>query len=797
MEQWVRQRASWVVLAAMIPLSLLAAGLTLTGSPLLALAALGGLAVLLAVWWGWPRAGLLLLIAAGMFSRYDVEVLDRTVKAEHAAVLLVLAILAGQILLGKRGVIVTWAGAFALAWVLWNVAASALSPIAFGTAINHLFKLALMAGAYLCVVNLIRTEETLHWAFRAWLIVGTLEAAWGILVWAVYVATRVNLGIQMTANLPVPVPYGTLQEGNIYGSHSMSLFAAYATLVLTRPGGRLWGPRLRGTDVGLAVTGLAVLLGMSRGAWLGLVVALVLALLVTRRLAHRLPQRIVLASVILLLGLSAGWLFLEFAPKSIPIINRLASFTRLEQEVTVVGRMAKYQAALASWLERPVLGWGTGSMAVLYAERGRRWAWISNLPLHLLLDTGLIGLALFGGFVAALLWRAGRAARVAGPTFRRRIILGLSVGFVGLLVAYQSTEATWLVLPWIHAGLLAAATRLTLNQEEPNHEDTKTQRFFVPSCLRGESPGQPEVSVVVVNWNTRDLLRECLASVVAQMREVGVELLVVDNASTDGSAEMVRQEFPQARLWVNQANRGFAAANNQALAQAQGRVVFLLNSDAYLKPGALRPLVDHMEAHPEAAVVGIRVLNPDGTTQVSCFRFPTLWDVFCEMFFLTTLFPNSPLFNRRGMGGFDRRTFREVDWVLGAAMAVRREWVERVGGLDEGYFMYAEELDWCRRIREAGGQVVFFPGAEAVHHGGVSRKRARETILPRAFASRFRYYERHHGRGYALAVRGITVLGMGLRLIAQGFVALGRRDDRERETWRAYWGVFREAVRGR
>jgi len=190
---------------------------------------------------------------------------------------------------------------------------------------------------------------------------------------------------------------------------------------------------------------------------------------------------------------------------------------------------------------------------------------------------------------------------------------------------------------------------------------------------------QPEVSVVVVNWNTRELLRECLASVVAQMAEVDLGLLVVDNASTDGSADMVGSEFPRARLWVNPENRGFAAANNQALAEARGRIAFLLNSDAYLKPGALRALVDYMDAHPEDAVVGMRVLNPDGTTQPSCFRFPTLWDVFCEMSFLTTLFPQSPLFNRRGMGGFDRRTLREVDWVLGAAMAVRREWTHPGG----------------------------------------------------------------------------------------------------------------------
>ncbi|MGC8837837.1 MAG: O-antigen ligase family protein, partial [Anaerolineae bacterium] len=459
---WCRRRADLVALVLMAFLALGASALALHASPLWALAGLGGVLVLCAVWWRWPRSGLLALLVAGMFSRYNAEVLGRTVKAEHLAVLLVLGLLLSQVLLGKRKVILTWAGASALAWVLWNAGATALSPLANPAAVNHLFKLALMVGAYLCVVNLVRDEGTLCWAFWAWLIVGTLEAAWGIVVWSVYVLTRVNLGIQMTANLPVPVPYGTLLEGNIYCSHSMSLAVAYATLVLTRPGTRLFGPRLRWTDVGLAVTLVAVALGMSRGAWLGLAVALVTALLITRRLAHRLSRRLVLTAVALLALLGLLWLFVELAPRDIPLVDRLASFTRLEEEVTVVGRLAKYQAAFTSWLERPIVGWGTGSMAVLYAERGRRWAWVSNLVLHLLLDTGIIGLALFGGFVAALLWRGARAAQTAGPTLHRRMLLALIAGFVGLLVAYQSTEATWLVLPWIHGGILAAAARLTL-----------------------------------------------------------------------------------------------------------------------------------------------------------------------------------------------------------------------------------------------------------------------------------------------------------------------------------------------
>ncbi|NLE76179.1 MAG: hypothetical protein GX605_05435 [Chloroflexi bacterium] len=466
MELWFRQRAQAVALAAMALLAVAVAGLAFAASPLWPLLTLTALALLLGVWWGWPRSGLLLLLAAGMLSRYDAEVLGRSLKAEHVAVLAVLGLLGAQVLLDKRRPVVTLAGFWALAWLLWNGAATLLSPIVIAAAPNHLFKLTLMVGAYLCVVNLVRDQATLRWAFRAWLAVGTVAAAWGLLVWLIYLATRVNLGIQMTNNLPAPVPYGTLLEGNIYGSHAASLAAAYAALVLTRPGARLWGPRLRWTDVGLAATTLAVLIGMSRGSWLGLAAALGLGLLTTRRLSSRPARRLALTALLILLALVALLLVVELAPKELSLVNRLASFTRLDEEVTVVGRLSKYEAAFTSWLERPAAGWGTGSMATLYASRGRRWAWISNLTLHLLLDTGIIGLLLFAGFVVTLFWRGFRAAAAAGPTFHRRMLLGLLSGFAGLLVAYQSTEATWLVLPWIHAGLLTAATRLPLSPEE-------------------------------------------------------------------------------------------------------------------------------------------------------------------------------------------------------------------------------------------------------------------------------------------------------------------------------------------
>lgn len=323
-----------------------------------------------------------------------------------------------------------------------------------------------------------------------------------------------------------------------------------------------------------------------------------------------------------------------------------------------------------------------------------------------------------------------------------------------------------------------------------------------------------DFSVVVVSWNTRDLLRHCLRSIVdepgvqivaagaapahpTQLGEISVEIIVVDNASDDDSAAMVRAEFPQVRLLANRHNAGFAAANNQAIAQACGRVLFLLNPDAYLLPGAMTGLARFLAAHPEVAVAGPNVLNPDGSWQAASFRFATLWDLWCEAVFLSVLWPRSPLFARKELGGFERDAVREVDWVQGCALAARRAVWDAVGPFDEGYWMYVEELDWCRRAKGLGYRIFFTPDAQVVHIGKRSVARARASVLPLGFRSHFRYYRKFDGRAMELAVRLIALLQMGLRAaISAGMIVATRGATRARwqENWRAYTGVMREAV---
>lgn len=323
-----------------------------------------------------------------------------------------------------------------------------------------------------------------------------------------------------------------------------------------------------------------------------------------------------------------------------------------------------------------------------------------------------------------------------------------------------------------------------------------------------------DISVIVVSWNTCELLRQCLQSIIDEPgvrivatgepvdapmapEALAVEIIVVDNASDDGSAQMVQAEFPQTSLIANRHNAGFAAANNQATAQARGQVLFLLNPDAYLLPGAMTGLARFLSEHPEAAVVGPNVLNPDGSWQAAAFRFATLWDLFCEAVFLSVLWPRSPLFARKELGGFKRDTVREVDWVQGCALFVHRDVWDAVGPFDEGYWMYVEELDWCRRAKGMGYRIFFTPDARVVHYGKRAVAKARANVLPLGFRSHFRYYRKFDGQAKELAVRLIALLQMGLRagISAGMFLATrGQTRARWRENWRAYTGVMREAV---
>lgn len=273
---------------------------------------------------------------------------------------------------------------------------------------------------------------------------------------------------------------------------------------------------------------------------------------------------------------------------------------------------------------------------------------------------------------------------------------------------------------------------------------------------------RPVVSVVIVSYQVRDLLRACLKSVDAQ-EGVETETFVVDNASRDDSAGMVAREFPHVRLIANADNRGFARANNQALALARGGVLLLLNPDTELPPGALAALAAVFARHPRAGAVGLALRNPDGSPQRACHAFPGLLNMLIEA---TAL--HGPAL-RLGIGTpyqapVPRGGEGPVDWVGGACMALSRAAYGEVGGLDEASFMYGEEMDWSWRARQRGFATVFSSAAVVLHHGEASGAGRRGELYVHNAISRDRFLRRYRGAWRANLAREITTLGALLRL---------------------------------
>lgn len=274
-------------------------------------------------------------------------------------------------------------------------------------------------------------------------------------------------------------------------------------------------------------------------------------------------------------------------------------------------------------------------------------------------------------------------------------------------------------------------------------------------------PSRPDLSVVIVSWNTRELLSQCLQSVYETADGVTIKVLVVDNGSADGSAEMVLREFPLVRLIENAENVGFARANNQAMAVSHGRYVLLLNSDTVVRPGAFQTMCHFMDQHPEAGIVGAKLLNPDGSFQASYMDFPTLTG---EVLLLTKLFRlfHSLCFPSHSLA--ESQEISEADWVSGACLMIRREALERVGGLDEDYFMYSEEVDWCWRVKQAGWRVFYTPDAEIVHWGGQSMGRIPLHKRTRVYRGKVLFFRKRRGHGYATFFRLVLLLSAVLKI---------------------------------
>lgn len=289
-----------------------------------------------------------------------------------------------------------------------------------------------------------------------------------------------------------------------------------------------------------------------------------------------------------------------------------------------------------------------------------------------------------------------------------------------------------------------------------------------------------DFSFVIVSWNAKDYLRECLDSITAESSGLAIEVVVVDNASSDGSPELVHDEYPWVVLVRNDANVGFARANNQGIALSSGTYLCLVNSDVVLHPGCLTAMKAFLDARPDIGLAGPRVHNRDGSLQPSCRMAPTLRSVFFRALALDTLFPRSATFGAHFMTHWDHDDVRAVDILSGCCWFARRRAVEDVGGLDETFFMYGEDMEWSLRFRRGGWAVVFNPAATITHYGGASSARQPTRFFVEMQRADLQYWRMHHGPSSFVAYYAAVVLQHAVRAGGHSVMWLVRPSGRER-----------------
>jgi len=302
-----------------------------------------------------------------------------------------------------------------------------------------------------------------------------------------------------------------------------------------------------------------------------------------------------------------------------------------------------------------------------------------------------------------------------------------------------------------------------------------------------------DLTIALVNHNMRKLLRECLNSVYQSSTGVRFEAVVVDNHSTDGSIKMLKTEFPQVKLIENKKNLGFARANNQAVRQSRRKYLLFLNPDTLFQSDSLHKMIAFMEDHCEAGALGCKILNPDGTIQPSNDNFPNLFTELFRVIQLKRLVPRARMRAKVGqrwgkmlgstMEGYlrlywDTKRIREVDWITGAFFLVRRKAVEEIGLLDERFFMYYEDVDWCYRLRQRGWKIFYFPLFEIIHYGESSSKFNPHTFIERHKSMQY-FFNKHKGKKVAFTLRLIISSGLALRWVGLLVMYPFVRDTRE------------------
>jgi GT2 family glycosyltransferase len=280
------------------------------------------------------------------------------------------------------------------------------------------------------------------------------------------------------------------------------------------------------------------------------------------------------------------------------------------------------------------------------------------------------------------------------------------------------------------------------------------------------------ISVIIVSWNARNFLRDCLTSVYKTGGAVLHEVIVVDNASSDGSPEMVVEQFPQVKLIHAGGNLGFAKANNLAIQQATGSMLALINSDVIVHPECLQTLVAYVDSNPDVGLAGPKVFGRDGLIQYSCGKLPTVWNSACRFMGLDRILGRWELFSGFQMRHLDYGRRSEVGVLSGCFWLSRRSAVEKVGGLDERFFFYAEDIDWCKRFKDAGWKIIFEPAATAIHFGGGSSGNAPLRYSIEMLRGNLIYWKKHHGNFGRSVFYLLISTRCVLRYLANGFLRI-------------------------
>nr|WP_243896064.1 glycosyltransferase family 2 protein [Paenibacillus sp. F411] len=274
-----------------------------------------------------------------------------------------------------------------------------------------------------------------------------------------------------------------------------------------------------------------------------------------------------------------------------------------------------------------------------------------------------------------------------------------------------------------------------------------------------------DLSILIVNYNTRQLTVDCLQSVYASRTAYTYEVIVIDNDSQDDSVAVIRKQFPQVTLIQNRENTGFAKANNQGMEISEGRYLLLLNSDTLVQDDTLQVMLDFMEERTDLGASGCKVVLPDGGLDKACKRgFPTPSASFYYVSGLGRLFPQKREFNQYQLGYLDPDQEYPVDCLVGAFMLVRRETVQQVGGLDETFFMYGEDIDWCYRIKAAGWGIHYTPRTQIVHYKGGSARRRSFKIIYEFHRAMLLFHRKHYHKRYNLWINGAVYLGIGFKM---------------------------------